>query len=353
MKIVGDMIGRWWGNVPATVNRRKRREPGWTIAPVAVNFKTLRSFVTAVDTTSLSAAAQALKMAQPALSQQIAALESHFGQKLLLRSNIGVTPTAAGRELYRHAQLMLNQLECAEREVARERGTISGTVSVGLATYSTTSILSTPLLRAVREEHPGISLFINDNFGLVLSEMVMTGRMDMAIIYAPSQLAGVRLEPMLVEELFFIAPPGTALPAGCDETIPLAAVAAMELLLPGRTHYLRRLIDSAFARSRVQPHVIAEIESAATLREAIEAGLGATILPWAVASTFSGPALPVVRRVVEPSIETTVSLCVSDHQPMSEPARVVADILEGLVRELLGSGRCGGIRAPPDSAAAR
>ncbi len=314
--------------------------------PMAVNFKTLRSFVTAVDTTSLSAAAQRLKLAQPALSQQIAALESHFGQQLLLRSNTGVVPTAAGRELYRHAQLMLDQLDRAEREVARLAGTVSGTVSVGLATYSTTSILSTPLLKAVREQHPGISLFINDNFGLVLSEMVMTGRMDMAIIYAPSQLAGVRLEPMLVEELFFIAPPGTELPAGCEETIALAALTGMDLLLPGRTHYLRRLTDSAFARAQLQPRVTAEIESAATLREAIAAGLGATILPWALASTFAGPALPVIRRVVAPSIETTVSLCVSEQRPMSEPARIVRDILGGLVRELLDSGRCVGIRAP-------
>jgi LysR family transcriptional regulator, nitrogen assimilation regulatory protein len=313
---------------------------------MALNFKTLRSFVTAVDTSSVSAAAQRLKMGQPALSQQIAALEGHFGQQLLLRSNTGVVPTAAGRELYRHAQLILDQLERAEREVARHASAVSGTVSVGLATYSTTSILSTPLLKAVRESHPGISLFINDNFGLVLSEMVMAGRMDMAIIYAPSQLAGVRLEPMLVEELFFIAPPGTVLPAGCEEAIPLAALTGMELLLLGRTHYLRRLIDSAFAQAQLQPRVTAEIESAATLREAIEAGLGATILPWAVASTFAGPALPVIRRVVAPSIETTVSLCVPAQQPMSEPARVVRDILGALVRELLDAGRCVGIRAP-------
>ena len=317
---------------------------------MSVNFKTLRSFVTAVDTSSVSAAAQALKMAQPALSQQIASLESHFGQKLLLRSNTGVVPTAAGRELYRHAQLLLDQLDRAERDIARHSDAVSGTVSVGLATYSTTSILSTPLLKAVREKHPGISLFINDNFGLVLSEMVMTGRMDMALIYAPSQLSGVRLEPMLVEELFFIAPPGTELPAGCEEAIPLAALAGMELLLPGRTHYLRRLIDSAFARIQVQPHVTAEIESAATLREAIEAGLGATILPWAVATTFTGPARPVIRRVVAPSIETTVSLCFSEQQPMSEQAQAVRDILEALVLDLLDSGRCGGVRTPAAAA---
>lgn len=318
---------------------------------MSVSFKNLKSFVTAVDASSLSAAAQTLKMAQPALSQQIASLESHFGQKLLQRSNTGVTPTAAGRELYRHARLLLDQLEQAEREVARKGQSIGGTVSVGLATYSTTSILSTPLLKATRARHPDINLFINDNFGLVLSEMVMTGRMDMAIIYAPSQLKGVVLQPLLVEELFLIAPPDTALPASSDGTIDLAALTDLDLLLPGRTHFLRRLIDGAFAQARLNPRVRAEIESAATLREAIESGLGATILPWALASTFAGAQRPVIRRVVAPSLETTVSLCVSESMPMSEPALAVRDILVSLVRELVDGERCVGVRAPQARAA--
>ncbi|MBK9135044.1 MAG: LysR family transcriptional regulator [Betaproteobacteria bacterium] len=317
---------------------------------MAVSFKNLKSFVTAVDAASLSAAAQALKMAQPALSQQIAALEQHFGGKLLQRSNLGVTATAAGQELYKHARLLLEQLEQAEREVARRGRAIGGTVSVGLATYSTTSILATPLLKATRERHPDINLFINDSFGLVLSEMVMTGRMDMALIYAPAHLKGVTLEPLLVEELFLIAPPGAALPepvaGGDDETLPLAALAGLDLLLPGRTHFLRRLIDGAFAQAGLQPRVRAEIESAATLREAIESGLGATILPWALTSTFTGARHPQVRRVVEPALATTVSLCVPETMPMSQPAQAVREILVALVRELLSGGRCVGLRAP-------
>jgi LysR family nitrogen assimilation transcriptional regulator len=301
-----------------------------------------------VDASSGAGAPLPLTLAPRGLSQQTASLEAHFGQKLLQRSNTGVTPTAAGHELYRHARLLLDQLEQAEREVTRKGQSIGGTVSVGLATYSTTSILSTPLLKATRERHPDINLFINDNFGLVLSEMVMTGRMDMAIIYAPTQLKGVTLQPLLVEELFLIAPPETVLPTSNDGSIELAALAELDLLLPGRTHFLRRLIDKAFAQARLKPRVRAEIESAATLREAIETGLGATILPWALASTFIGAQRPVVRRVVEPSLETMVSLCVSESMPMFEPAIAVRDILVTLVRELLDGERCVGIRAPDD-----
>ena len=111
---------------------------------MTVNFKTLRSFVTAVDAKSLSAAAQQLRVAQPALSQHIASLEEHFKHRLLNRSNAGVTPTRTGTELYRHAQIILSHLEQMERELASrsESSFISGPVSVGLATYSTASILS-------------------------------------------------------------------------------------------------------------------------------------------------------------------------------------------------------------------
>jgi LysR family nitrogen assimilation transcriptional regulator len=317
---------------------------------MSLNFKTLRSFITAVDACSLSAAALKLDIAQPALSHQIASLEKHFQQRLLIRSNAGVTPTAAGHELYRHASVILQQLEQAERDVAGRGDALSGTVCVGLATYSTTSILSTPLLTAVREKYPDIQLFINDNFGLVLSEMVMAGRMDMALIYAPQEIKGVRLEPLLVEELFLIAPPGTALAAGCDDGIGLSELAGMSLLLPGRTHFLRRLIDSALTRAQVKPRIVAEIESAATLCQAIDAGLGATVLPRALVASFPGERRPEVRRMVGPMLEATVSLCVSDHLALTPAALAVKQELRQVVADLVRSGKVAGVHLPDGAA---
>lgn len=313
---------------------------------MTINFKLLKSFVKAVELESLSSAASHLHIAQPALSQHVNLLERHFGQRLLIRTNVGVNPTDAGRELYRHALLILDQLDKAELDVARAANVISGNVSVGLATYSTTSILSTPLLKTIRRDYPDVNLFLNDNFGLVLSEMVMTGRMDLAIIYASGPIKGVTLQPLLVEELFLIAPPHAELPPDVDGAIPLSALDGIDLLLPGRTHFLRNLIDAAFADAGIKPRVAAEIESAATLRDAIEAGLGATILPWALTSTFTGAERPLTRRLIDPTIRATVSLCVSDHQPMSDEALAVRDTLSHLVSELVASQRLVGVSAP-------
>lgn len=310
---------------------------------MTVNFKTLNSFVKAVDAGSLSAAAALLHIAQPALSQQIGLLETHFRRKLLIRSNVGVIPTDAGRELYRHAVLMLKQLEQAEFDVPRTDNLVTGNVSVGMATYSSTSMLATPLLKRVRQDYPHVNLFINDNFGIVLSELVLSGQIDMAVIYGTPATKGLKVQPLLIEELFLIAPPGTD-PAGSTEHIGLAQLGDTDLLLPGRMHYLRQLIDKAFAQVKVKPRVTAEIDSLATLREAIEAGLGATILPWAVAKTFAGPTPPVIRRVVEPTLQVSVSLCIPEHRQMSDSALSVAEILAELVRELAASGQSHGVR---------
>ena len=63
-----------------------------------------------------------------------------------------------------------------------------------------------------------------------------------------------------------------------------------------------------------------------------------------------GARRPVIRRVVEPSLETTVSLCVSESMPLSDPALAVRDLLVGLVGELVAGERCVGVRAPDVSA---
>ena len=308
----------------------------------------LKSFLKIVDTGSLTRAADILHIAQPALSQQIAALEAHFKQKLLIRSNQGVTPTEAGHALYRHAQLILKQVEQARDDVSRSAMVLSGSVSVGLAPYSTASSLALSLLKAVREAHPDIVLYINENFGTVLSELIMNGRMDMAVIYGGGPMRGVHFTPLHTEELFLIAPPGTLLPGGTGD-VSLTALSELDLLLPSGIHLLRKAVTTAFGRLKLEPRVIAEVESVTTLSEAIADGVGATILPWSVAARIEKSEGIVIRRVSNPVIEVPVSMCVSDHLPMSATAMAVHAILMRLVKELGVSGEWRGIKQAEES----
>ena len=310
---------------------------------MSVDFRKLKSFVKVVDAGSVSRAAGLLRTAQPALSQQIAALESHFKHKLLLRSNHGIVPTEAGLILYRHAQLLLKQIEQAQIDIDQSTKALAGRVSIGLATYSASSTLSLPILKEMSTLHPQIIVHINDSFGHVLSELIMTGKMDMAMIYGSGPIKGVKLQPLFREELYLVSPAGPVAKKPTDEPLPLSALADVKLLLPSQGHFLRRLIDESLARARVTPNVASEIESVSALGAAVTEGLGSAILPASVASASSFAGVGV-RRLVRPAIEATVSLCISDHLPLSEPALATRSVLLTVVEKLMRS-RPQGIRA--------
>ena len=76
-----------------------------------MDIRAMRYFVAIVDHGSLTRAAEMVCVAQPALSQQLAALEDEFGVPLVHRGAKGVRPTEAGKTLYRHVRNILRQVE--------------------------------------------------------------------------------------------------------------------------------------------------------------------------------------------------------------------------------------------------
>ena len=293
-----------------------------------MNFKRLRYFAKVVDVGSLTQAADLLNIAQPALSQQIATLEAEVRQALLVRTKRGVTPTEAGKTLYRHAQLILRQCDQARLDMAAESLGVAGPVSIGLAPGTAAALLALPLIRAVREVHPGILLYLNENYGTTLSELIMNGRMDLAVLYGNRTVHGLSFQPLLQEELFLVTQSAEAGP------VRLAELGDVELFLPRPYNIVRKLVDDAFAQAGMTPHVVAEIESAITLKSVVGAGLGATILPASMAREVSGANTSWCRRIVEPVLEAPLTLCQSDHLPLSEPAEVVRSIVLDLVAGL-------------------
>jgi LysR family nitrogen assimilation transcriptional regulator len=294
-----------------------------------MNFNRLRYFAKVVDVGSLTQAADLLRIAQPALSQQILTLETEVHQQLLVRTKRGVSPTEAGKTLYRHAQVILRQCEQARLDMATDARGVSGAVSVGLAPGTAAAMLALPLIRRVRTMHPGIMLYLNENYGTTLSELIMSGRMDLAVLYGNRPVHGLTFLPLLSEELYLVGPSVIAAP------VPLAEIREIELFLPRPYNIVRKLVDENFMRLGMTPRVVAEIESAETLKAIVADGLGATILPASMAREVAGPHRGWCRRIVEPVIEAPLTLCLSDHLPLSEPAQVVKTILMELASALI------------------
>ncbi len=300
-----------------------------------MNLRRLKYFVKVVDVGSLTQAADLLHIAQPAISQQLATLEGEVRQQLLLRTKRGVIPTEAGKVLYRHAQLILRQCDQAVVDMQATSLGLSGSVSIGLAPGTMAASLALPLLRTLRDRHPGIVPYLNENYGTTLSELVMNGRMDLAVLYGGrAAVHGLQFLPLMREPLFLVGPGSTPAPA---ETVSLQEVSQFDLYLPRAYNYMRKLVDEAFAGAGLAPRVVAEIESAATLAAVIRDGLGATIVPTSMARELVVGCDAWQSRLVEPGIEAPLALCQSDHLPLSEPAQAVKEILLELVAEIPGS----------------
>lgn len=297
-----------------------------------MNLRRLKYFIKIVDTGSLTQASEILHIAQPALSQQLATLEHEFERKLLVRTRSGVTPTEAGKVLYRHAQLMMRQFAQAKSDVMNSGQILSGTVSVGLAPGTAASALALPLLQTTHLRHPGIVLHINENMGTTLCEVVKNGSMDMALIYGGKRaVQGLTFDQLLNEELFVVAPIGAL---GGGEQISLRDLREIDLLLPRTNNFLRNYVDEAFAAHQVAPRVVAEIESSVTLASAVASGVGATILPASAARSVAASIPSHLCRIVSPTIEVPLALCTSDHLPLSEPAQTIRIIILELVENL-------------------
>ncbi|WP_416410354.1 nitrogen assimilation transcriptional regulator NAC [Pantoea sp. App145] len=293
-----------------------------------MNLRRLKYFVKIVDVGSLTQAADILHIAQPALSQQLATLEGEVNQQLLIRTKRGVTPTEAGKTLYSHAQSILRQCEQAQSAIDRVGASLSGSVSVGLAPGTAAQNLALPLMMEVQQQHPGIVLYFNENFGTTLSELIMNGRMDMAVIYDHRNIHGLRFMPLMKEDLCFVCPFSLAKPM---KEIRLAEVAKYDLFLPRIYNIMRKVLDDAFVQNNLQYQVKCEIESQTTLNAALSAGLGATIMPESAARAMLKNADAWMAKIVEPDVQASLSFCMSDHLPLSQPAEAVKTILLSLM----------------------
>ena len=296
-----------------------------------MSLRRLKYFVKIVDVGSVTLASDVLHVAQPALSQHVATLEAEFNQRLLIRTAKGVTPTEAGKILYRHAQTILKQMEQARAEVGSASASLTGKVSVGLSPGTAASGLALPLLRAVRSRHPEVVLHLNENFGTTLAEQISDGRMDMAVLYANKAVPGLSLLPLLHEELVLVTPAGQAL---AGDRVRLAEMSDLGLLMLRPSNVIRRLVDEAFLSVQCQPRVVAEIESIPTLVNAVTSGIGATILPLSAARLVSQACHANLRPIADPIARVPLALCTSDRLVISPAASTVKAILTDLAEDL-------------------
>jgi LysR family transcriptional regulator, nitrogen assimilation regulatory protein len=306
-----------------------------------VETRRLKAFIRMVDTGSLTRAADALGIAQPALSQQVAALEADFGAQLLLRSRQGVVATPAGRSLYRHAQIILKQLDQAHIEVGRASHEISGLVHIGMP-LTAAAVLSVPLLRAAFQRFPNVTLDLADGLpGNLLNEFAVNGRVDIGLLPGNVSATGIHVRPLLTERLALVASPESPIGAS-DQPIKLRELEGVPLVLPNAGNRVRQAVDAGFAAIGLMPTVVAEMNSVFSLCAAAAANIGSAIVPFTGARQ-AGHRL-TVRLLIEPEIERPLYLATSTAAPLTAAAQAVYALIIEVNEDLIATGAWPGAR---------
>jgi LysR family nitrogen assimilation transcriptional regulator len=301
------------------------------IRPPFMDIRQLRYFVNIVDYGSLGKAAEKLFVAQPSLSQQMARLEEELGVTMLLRSNHGVTPTAEGDALYRHARLMLRQMEQLKQEVTKGAGAESGTVALGLPT-TMASVLAVPLFERLQDRYPGIRLQFFESMSGYLNELLANGRLDLAILFRESDTPGITTLPVLDETLYLLGEPGGDV-SSRSTTCSLAKLAGVKLVTPGASNGLRLLIERTFASEEVELNIVADIDSLPSLLLIAHSGRACTILPGSAVAQWDPARLPKMRKIVDPLMSRPASICWPTGAPIHSATVAVRDTLIELIAE--------------------
>lgn len=304
-----------------------------------LTLRQLRYFVEIARSGSLSRAASHLNVAQPALSQNLAALEGDLGARLFERHARGVALSPAGERLYERALILLAGIDGLKDEVAGRDAAPAGAVRVSLA-GSLSTVLVAPLLQQVAARFPAITLTVLEGVSSESRLQVESGQAQLALMPNPSELQGMAALPLLEERFVLIGAPAQL--SGTPGAWPLAEVLQRPLAQPDRAHDLRKVIEREAATAGLAPDVRYELNSPAMLIAVVKAGLALALVPATICEEALAAGSIVSRDVVAPALTRVQALVWREDRPLAPAAAAVRDTLVDVMAALLADGRLTG-----------
>ena len=307
-----------------------------------MDLRQFRCFVRVVELGSIARASLDLQVPRSSLDEDITLLQRTLSISLLQEMGDAVVPTEAGLAFFREAQLALRHADQAANVAQESR--LTGTVSIGL-TPTASSVLGLPLLQEMRKRYPDVRLHMVESLSGHLAAMLNARQLDLAVLYGTHAARRWHVSPLLEERLFFIQSARHPVMPLVGPRISLADLRQLPLILPTGTHSLRNVLDAAFSRAHVQPTIASEIDSLAMLMDAVDAGLGASIQPWAATCRFADAAERFqLAEINDRDAARSSSLCSLSNDEMSAAALATRVLLAVCARELVRSGTWRGTR---------
>lgn len=299
-----------------------------------MDFRQIRYFVHVADFRNITRAASMLRISQPALSRQMQLLEQELGTMLFHRQGHGLVLTSDGALFLEHCKRLLNQFEDVKSMFTRgrDRSELTGVVGVGMP-VPMIQMFANPFLGQFQKTYPGVMLRLAEGFSALLHEWLISGSMDLAMLYGTSTSKVIVQERLLVEDLALLVPSDAPFVRG-DSPIYLREIDRMPMILPHRPHPLRDIID----QSGFVPSEVIEVDALTLMIELVRDKKGVTLLPRLSLNQAANSQAMIVP-LADLGMNWDVTLCYSSLRPLNDAAREVHRAIRAEVKRLVTSGR--------------
>lgn len=291
-----------------------------------MELRQLEYFVAVVEEANFTRAAARVRVAQPAVSAQIARLERELGHRLLDRTRRETRLTAAGRAILPHARAALSAVSAARAAVDDLSQLMTGSVTLGTVTSHNVDLPT--LLADYHRAHPGVEMRLRTDDSDTLIEGLRRGDLDAAIISVVTDEVPPGLTVEVVADEAIDAAVGPGDPWWGRDEVTVAALAERRLVALPRGTGIRATFEAACAAAGVTAHVAFEASSPTDLAVLAERGLGVAILPESVSRTRAG----LFAITITPTLRGRLVFAWRTAGPMSPAARVLVDMARDLLR---------------------
>jgi DNA-binding transcriptional LysR family regulator len=236
---------------------------------------------------SFHGAARRLGYSQPAVSQQLAALERIVGTQLVNRPRVSqpLTLTDAGERLLFHARAVQASLANAEAEL----GAGSDKVQIRIGTFQTVSSLLLPhVVRELERRAAQVEVVLDNSPGdTTLVQALNRGEIDASFVDLPLRFeGGLQTEPLAVDD-YVLVMPRHARRASCDEPLQPSDLRGLNLIGFKTSGSTQRVIDQLRADG-IDPHFVLRSDDNNVVQGFVAAGFGAALIPRLAAELLTG-----------------------------------------------------------------
>ncbi len=292
----------------------------------------LQYLVTLADTGSFAEAARSSHVSQPALSQQIKALEERLGARLLERSTTGAILTPIGRSIVARARGIMGEVRTIE-QLARSAATgLTGTLRLG-TTPTLGPYLLSPIIADFHRAAPGLRLYVRE--GIPDEQALALSRGELDVILGPLPIRGddLEVEPLFREPLHLVSAVDSDFAKG---PVDPAALAGQLLLTLDPRHHLHRETSEIAAAHGMLLSPDYEGTSLDSLHMMAASGLGLTVLPQLyLKSDVGGSTGLAILEVTGWKAHRSVALAWRRGTSMEAAFRVIADQVQRSARQML------------------